>query len=51
VKLANLSIRSVLGLIIGVLGVLLLCQLAVGVLSAIERNAVAARLERLASTS
>jgi methyl-accepting chemotaxis protein len=51
VKLANLSIRSVLGLIIGVLGVLLLCQLAVGVLSAIERNAAAARLERLASTS
>jgi methyl-accepting chemotaxis protein len=51
VKLANLSIRLVLGLIIGVLGVLLLCQLAVGVLSAIERNAAAARLERLASTS
>jgi methyl-accepting chemotaxis protein len=49
--LANLSIRSVLGLIIGVLGVLLLCQLAVGVFGAIERNGAAARVERLALTS
>jgi methyl-accepting chemotaxis protein len=51
VKLGNLSIRSVLGLIIGLLGVLLVGQLAAGVLGSVERNAAAARVDRLANTS
>jgi methyl-accepting chemotaxis protein len=47
----NLSIRSVLGLIIGFLGILLVGLSAIGGLGAIERNGTAKRVERLAGTS
>jgi hypothetical protein len=49
--LANLSIRSVLGLIIGFLGILLVGLSGIGGLGAIERNSTAKRVERLAGTS
>src|SRR3954451_6430616 len=46
----NPSIRSVLGAIIGVLGLFLIGQLATGLFSAIERNGAAQKVERFAST-
>ncbi|KJC43617.1 chemotaxis protein [Bradyrhizobium sp. LTSP849] len=46
----NPSIRSVLGAIIGVLGLFLIGQLATGLFGAIERNGAAQKVERLAST-
>lgn len=46
----NPSIRSVLGAIIGVLGLFLIGQLANGLLGAIERNSAAQKVERFAST-
>jgi methyl-accepting chemotaxis protein len=49
--LTNLSIRSVLGLIIGFLGILLVGLSAIAGLGAIERNSTAKRVERLAGTS
>src|ERR1700730_5383418 len=49
--LTNLSIRSVLGLIIGFLGILLVGLSANGGVGAIERNNTAKRVERLAGTS
>jgi methyl-accepting chemotaxis protein len=48
--LAGLSIRAVLGLIIGALALLLLGRLGLGVLDAFEGNAAAQRVERLAGT-
>ncbi|UTD28306.1 methyl-accepting chemotaxis protein [Bradyrhizobium sp. WD16] len=48
---ANLSIRAVLGLMIGLLGVLLVGLSSMGVLGAIERNTAARRVETLAGTS
>jgi methyl-accepting chemotaxis protein len=48
--LAGLSIRFVLGLIISVLALLLVARLAVDVTDAIDRNAAARRVERLAGT-
>lgn len=48
---ANLSIRAVLGLMIGVLGLLLVGLSSMGVLGAIERNTAARRVETLAETS
>jgi methyl-accepting chemotaxis protein len=48
--LAGLSIRAVLGLIIGVLALLLLARLVLGISDALERNAAARRVERLAGT-
>jgi len=46
----NPSIRSVLGAIIGVLGLFLIGQLATGLFAAIERNGAAQKVERFAST-
>ena len=46
----NPSIRSVLGAIIGVLGLFLIGQLATGLFGAIERNGAAQKVERFAST-
>ncbi|WP_439395835.1 methyl-accepting chemotaxis protein [Bradyrhizobium sp. PMVTL-01] len=46
----NPSIRSVLGAIIGVLGLFLVGQLAAGLLGAVERNGAAQKVERFAST-
>ena len=46
----NPSIRSVLGAIIGVLGLFLVGQLATGLFGAIERNSAAQKVERFAST-
>ncbi|MGV7214743.1 methyl-accepting chemotaxis protein [Bradyrhizobium sp. UFLA05-112] len=46
----NPSIRSVLGAIIGILGLFLLAQLATGLYGAVERNAAAQKLERFAGT-
>ena len=48
--LAGLSIRAVLGLIISALALLLLGRLGLGVLDALDRNAAAQRVERLAGT-
>jgi methyl-accepting chemotaxis protein len=48
--LSNPSIRSVLGAIIGILGLFLLGQLASGLVSAVERNAAAQKVERFAGT-
>jgi methyl-accepting chemotaxis protein len=49
-SLAGLSIRTVLGLIIGVLAVLLLGRLAIDVTDAVGRYDAAKRVERLAGT-
>ncbi|MET3912907.1 methyl-accepting chemotaxis protein [Bradyrhizobium sp. S3.3.6] len=46
----NPSIRSVLGAIIGVLGLFLVGQLSTGLLGAIARNSAAQKVERFAST-
>ncbi|MDH2355309.1 methyl-accepting chemotaxis protein [Bradyrhizobium sp. SSUT112] len=46
----NPSIRSVLGAIIGVLGLFLVGQLATGLLGAIARDSAAQKVERFAST-
>ncbi|MGY8667375.1 methyl-accepting chemotaxis protein [Bradyrhizobium sp. UFLA05-109] len=46
----NPSIRSVLGAIIGILGLFLIAQLATGLYGAVERNATAQKLERFAGT-
>ncbi|QQO34678.1 HAMP domain-containing protein [Bradyrhizobium diazoefficiens] len=46
----NPSIRSVLGAIIGVLGLFLVGQLSTGLFGAIERNSAAQKVERFAST-
>ena len=46
----NPSIRSVLGAIIGVLGLFLVGQLASGLFGAIARNSAAQKVERFAST-
>ncbi|SFO59549.1 Methyl-accepting chemotaxis protein [Bradyrhizobium sp. Ghvi] len=46
----NPSIRSVLGAIIGVLGLFLLGQLSTGLFGAVERNSAAQKVERFAST-
>lgn len=46
----NPSIRSVLGAIIGVLGLFLIGQLATGLLGAVARNGAAQKLDRFAST-
>ncbi|MCP3379314.1 methyl-accepting chemotaxis protein [Bradyrhizobium sp. CCGUVB4N] len=46
----NPSIRSVLGAIIGVLGLFLVGQLSTGLFGAIERNNAAQKVERFAST-
>src|SRR5690348_11970038 len=46
----NPSIRSVLGSIIGVLGLFLVGQLATGLFGAIERNGAAQKVERYAGT-
>ncbi|MCP3474812.1 methyl-accepting chemotaxis protein [Bradyrhizobium sp. CCGUVB1N3] len=46
----NPSIRSVLGAIIGILGLFLIAQLATGLYGAVERNAAAQKLERFAGT-
>jgi methyl-accepting chemotaxis protein len=48
--LAGLSIRFVLGLIISVLALLLVVRLVVDVTDAVDRNAAAGRVERLAGT-
>ncbi|MDN5000810.1 methyl-accepting chemotaxis protein [Bradyrhizobium sp. GCM10027634] len=46
----NPSIRSVLGAIIGVLGLFLVGQLSTGLFGAIERNSAAQKVERYAGT-
>ena len=46
----NPSIRSVLGAIIGILGLFLIAQLATGLVSAVERKAAAQKVERYAGT-
>jgi methyl-accepting chemotaxis protein len=46
----NPSIRSVLGAIIGVLGLFLIGQLASGLFGAVERNSAAQKVERYAGT-
>ncbi|WP_027526375.1 methyl-accepting chemotaxis protein [Bradyrhizobium sp. Ec3.3] len=46
----NPSIRSVLGAIIGILGLFLIAQLATGLYGAVERNAAAQKLDRYAGT-
>lgn len=48
---ANFSIRFILGLIVGLLGLLLIGASVVGVLGAVERNQAAQRVESLAGTS
>src|SRR5690242_570287 len=48
--LTGLSIRAVLGLIISVLALLLVVRLAMDVTDAVDRNAAAGRVERLAGT-
>jgi methyl-accepting chemotaxis protein len=48
--LTGLSIRSVLGLIISVLALLLVVRLTIDVTDAVDRHAAAARVERLAGT-
>ncbi|MGC2087342.1 MAG: HAMP domain-containing methyl-accepting chemotaxis protein [Bradyrhizobium sp.] len=48
--LAGLSIRSVLGLIISVLALLLVVRLTIDVTDAVDRKAAAGRVERLAGT-
>src|SRR3569832_915492 len=48
--LAGLSIRSVLGLLISVLALLLVVRMSIDVTDAAERKAAAGRVERLAVT-
>jgi methyl-accepting chemotaxis protein len=46
----NASIRSILRSIIGILGLFLIAQLAIGLYGAVARNAAAQKLERFAGT-